>query len=1528
MKKTLKIVGFVLGGILVLFIVILLAISSGRFNHLIADKVSQTANQELNGELKIANIEGNLLSHFTINNLSLHQNEKELLGLDKLEIKYNLWAVMGKEIHADLIHIKGLSINLKQGSDSLWNLQKLVPLEDTSKKDTLPSSFSWIIDFEKVQLSDFVATIESIDSSRLIPHSLKLNTSLAFEMTPNRMKFNLDQFELVAQEPSLEVNHLKFQANLVDSVFSWKSFDLQMKNTNIHSTGSIPLNQLGNSQLTLKALPLDFDELNNWFPMLHGKPEIELQVSNKAKSSNISFKLTQNKQRITIFGQLANLNSRPTYEFIMEVDSLNGAYWTHNPELKSNIKGRIDLKGEGIDLKSSLLDVHAQFSDLKYANYEMDNFLLDFEKEKETLAGTVKAQTIFGKLDSRFHIEKILTTPEYKALLELKHFNLAKLTGNKKLQSNINLNLQTYGQGVEPGEMQANVILKSEKSVLFDQPLSNLNAKIEINKDKYKIEDFHIEAPYLSAKLNGEGMFSGNNQLSFNIQSKNIEKTVDALGLSPIHFEGETKGEISGPFNQLVFKSNTNIVDFKTVSSGLRNALVTIDSRFSVNTNFTENDSLQQTATTLPIGLKDLSFNTNMKIGFANWGDYYLENLEAEIEKSGESFHGELMTNSIMGNLKTKINVEKIFTKPNYSVSGTLNNINLARLIRNDNLSSDINLTIRAKGTAIDLKSLTADIELQSDSSTIFGMPLDDFSSKLSLNKGDYLLTGFNIKTPFVLVQGEGQGNWIKSNKLDFSVTSKDIQKLSSVLNQKDLQFAGQLTTDITGSLDSLNFSSNLNIEKLKFDSIQVEQLKVNSNMLISNKGNSGWVDLQLNDSRYQKLNVKTIHFKSDLNKLKATNSFKFKGSDSLYGNILSEWHFGNTPSLYFPEINLNIFNNNWIGGSDNSFIQFGKDSIVINQLEMTSRESAMRANGIFAFRGNEDLQLELKNLKLIEIPGLSFLPYRFTGNINALLDITGTAEKPVLSGSLNIDKPGIDQLRYSRFQSTINYDDEYLKLVGSLNKNTSPLIFAELKVPVHFSFTDSISINKTSKLLQGNVNINQLELSQFTPFIPLKGIATKGLLSLKMDIANTLNNPKIDGKFKLSKGAVSYKKLGIDYNKIEIRSQLNNNHFYLDSLHLFSGKGNLKMNGYVEFDSLLKGDLTKIDLNLSGENFRAFNSDMLKAVVNANLSVKGYAEHPVLKGKLSILSSTLNTDVFLKEYKGISNDFDQPLLVKAQKDAEEFKLNHIIRKDSNVKNTPDIYKNLKGEFEIEIPRNSWIKGKNMNFELAGKVRAIKEGEQIDFFGDLNIKRGYYKIYGRRLEVEEGTISLTGGQKIDPVVDFKIAYKFRDSENLLRKLNLNVSGRVSQPKVEFYLDDTVIEEKDAISCLLFNKTSSQLDTQETASASSSNVDIAKDLAIGQISNVMKDVLQSSLGLDAIEITGNGSGSQSSVSIGKYITNNLYLNYERTFALDKKDKIVEPEKISMEYQFYRSLFLQATNQSTNSGFDFIIKWTWR
>nr|MDA3954517.1 translocation/assembly module TamB domain-containing protein [Bacteroidales bacterium] len=235
--------------------------------------------------------------------------------------------------------------------------------------------------------------------------------------------------------------------------------------------------------------------------------------------------------------------------------------------------------------------------------------------------------------------------------------------------------------------------------------------------------------------------------------------------------------------------------------------------------------------------------------------------------------------------------------------------------------------------------------------------------------------------------------------------------------------------------------------------------------------------------------------------------------------------------------------------------------------------------------------------------------------------------------------------------------------------------------------------------------------------------------------------------------------------------------------------------------------------------------------------------------------------------------------------------------------------------------------GKDMNFELEGSLQALKSSENLDLFGTLKVKKGFYKLYGKNFTFNKGELRFTGGHEINPMVDFSVLYRFRDIEQQLRKLTLNITGRLLQPELEFRLDEKNIEEKDAIAYIVFSKSVNQLsDNQLNKLMSSENITL--NLALGQISNILKETLPWSTRLDVVEIAGENNWKSSSVTLGKYITNKLYLSYEQSFVLDKKTNSVNTEKYILEYQLFRNLILKATNQSTNSGFDLIFKESWK
>src|SRR5690606_38020573 len=81
-----------------------------------------------------------------------------------------------------------------------------------------------------------------------------------------------------------------------------------------------------------------------------------------------------------------------------------------------------------------------------------------------------------------------------------------------------------------------------------------------------------------------------------------------------------------------------------------------------------------------------------------------------------------------------------------------------------------------------------------------------------------------------------------------------------------------------------------------------------------------------------------------------------------------------------------------------------------------------------------------------------------------------------------------------------------------------------------------------------------------------------------------------------------------------------------------------------------------------------------------------------------------------------------------------------------------DFVKNMKVEAEIEIGRDSWLRGRNLNVEVSGLllVEVDRSTEEIRLTGTLNAVRGTYELFvaenlpARRFLVRGGTVEFDG----------------------------------------------------------------------------------------------------------------------------------------------------------------------------------------
>ena len=150
---------------------------------------------------------------------------------------------------------------------------------------------------------------------------------------------------------------------------------------------------------------------------------------------------------------------------------------------------------------------------------------------------------------------------------------------------------------------------------------------------------------------------------------------------------------------------------------------------------------------------------------------------------------------------------------------------------------------------------------------------------------------------------------------------------------------------------------------------------------------------------------------------------------------------------------------------------------------------------------------------------------------------------------------------------------------------------------------------------------------------------------------------------------------------------------------------------------------------------------------------------------------------------------------------------------------------------------------------------------------------------------------------------------------------LIVGGRASDPDIQFELDRQSIPEADAMAYLLFGQPFDELSYGNQKGVSNA---VPSRLLTGLVSSQLSKTIGSTFNLDMIEIDAGDNWQNTTFMVGKYITNNLFVTYQRSFGQSGQNAIT-PETITLEYELSRRLSLRLMHGDVkDSGVDVIIK----
>jgi autotransporter translocation and assembly factor TamB len=434
-----------------------------------------------------------------------------------------------------------------------------------------------------------------------------------------------------------------------------------------------------------------------------------------------------------------------------------------------------------------------------------------------------------------------------------------------------------------------------------------------------------------------------------------------------------------------------------------------------------------------------------------------------------------------------------------------------------------------------------------------------------------------------------------------------------------------------------------------------------------------------------------------------------------------------------------------------------------------------------------------------------------------------------------------------------------------------------------------------TRQALTVQLQATNVDLQGLKAFIPAVA-QSAGTLDLDLRLAGTLQHPQVYGTLKVDDGALQLTTTGVRYKDIQVQLVCTGNRVEVVQVHAQSGDGTLDLTGWAESAGLT---LRRLNLDLQMQQFTLIYTPELEAVVSAAVTLRGSLDEMLAMGTVTV--SPARVQVGGKLVGGL--DTVQPWQLTVDGVYGSGPQKATTEAAASVAHQRPFLPFLRADVQVELPRNVWVRGPGTAIELSGTLIVVKElGEPFVLGGTVETVRGFASFYSGKFAIDQGRVTFTGTPEINPVLEVTVTRAVSGYT-----VSIHVSGRAKSPQLR--LSSTPdLPQADIVTLLVVGKTSDRLTESERSGLSSRAPQIVGNVAAGEL----EQLLAKPLGFDTLDIqTGDKLGS-GKVSVGRYITQDIFLLYERQSGTEKGNKV------GVEYSINRHLKVRGSSSDTGDS----------
>jgi translocation-and-assembly-module (TAM) inner membrane subunit TamB-like protein len=394
-----------------------------------------------------------------------------------------------------------------------------------------------------------------------------------------------------------------------------------------------------------------------------------------------------------------------------------------------------------------------------------------------------------------------------------------------------------------------------------------------------------------------------------------------------------------------------------------------------------------------------------------------------------------------------------------------------------------------------------------------------------------------------------------------------------------------------------------------------------------------------------------------------------------------------------------------------------------------------------------------------------------------------------------------------------------------------------------------------------------------------MRDIRSTGQADLKAEVAGPLDKPVFSGQASIAGGRIRHFSLPHSLDAINGTVAFDATGLRVDGLTARLGGGLVRFGGRIAMDGYRPGEF---NLTATGEGMRLRYPEGFRSLVDADLSLRGPFEAPVLGGTVTVRSSVwarrFETSINLLEFVGHATPVGTPAAPTS------FPL----------------------RFDVHLLAPSSLRIDNNLARITSSADLALRGtyDRPLLFGRAEIEHGEVTFEGKRYVVQHGTIDFSNPNQIEPFFDVEAQTRVRvPGQNYI--VTLNAAGTFA--RLQWGLNsDPPLPTVDVLSMLLSDTapTDPELAALERPDAAKQQLLQARaaQLLVSPLSSEVGRVVEQTFGVDTFQITPSltDAAAQSSrlvpgarLTIGKRISSRVYLTFSQSLSASSttRDQVI-------------------------------------